>query len=48
MYGAFKDEFKDKFTPARMMDICKEYVDNYVSFDSNENEEETHTAADEL
>lgn len=48
LYGAFKDEFKDKFTPARMMDICKEYVDNYVSFDSNEDEEETHTAADEL
>lgn len=50
LYGAFKDEFKDKFTPARMMDICKEYVDNYVSFnnESEESNEETHTAADEL
>lgn len=50
LYGAFKDEFKDKFTPARMMEICKEYVDNYVTFNNDEEntEEEVHTAADEL
>lgn len=50
LYGAFKDEFKDKFTPARMMEICKEYVDNYVTFnnDDEDSEEEVHTAADEL
>ena len=50
LYGAFKDEFKDKFTPARMMEICKEYVDNYVTFNNDEenSEEEVHTAADEL
>lgn len=51
LYGAFKDEFKDKFTPARMMEICKEYVDNYVTFnndDGDSEEEEVHTAADEL
>ena len=33
-----------------MMEICKEYVDNYVTFNNDEEntEEEVHTAADEL